>query len=167
MVNLSWPSCLKQCHAYFWQIGENSSYKVGWLKIGYNQEGRIEPEYPKSQISSQVDQSTSSMSIEWGKETIPNVNLQPFVVLDSQVWLLISDRDERSHLLFKVLCLISEESGGQRLWEGLRKMDRLQALNRLKLEGSSKAHAIPLPHYVNSPRLHVALGDFWLRRSSL
>ena len=70
------------------------------------------------------------------RRTSPECQSYPRVVLDTQVWLPARDGDKRSHLLLKALCLIPEENAEQRLWEGLGKMDRLRASNRLKLEGT-------------------------------
>ena len=63
-------SCLKQVHVYSRQIKENPPFKGGWLKIGYSQEGRDEPEYPKSRISSKMAPSFAALHMEWSKEAV-------------------------------------------------------------------------------------------------
>ena len=90
------------------------------------QEVRDEPEYPKPQISSQVAQ-LCSLPIKWGSRGCPpNVYLRPRVVLDTQVWLPARDEVGRSYPLLKTLCLILEESAGQRLKKEQRQNKRLQ-----------------------------------------
>ena len=82
------------------------------------QEGRNEPEYPKPQISSQV--APSLLSTHWMVyySLYPNINLRSQMVLDTQVWRPTRDGDGRSCPLLKALCLILEESAGQRLKKG-------------------------------------------------
>ena len=77
------------------QTGENPPYKGGWWKIGYHQEERDEPEFPRLALRWPHP---CSLPIEWGSRGCPpNINLRPRVVLDAQVLLPARDGDERNH----------------------------------------------------------------------
>ena len=111
-----WLPCLNSGQSYSRQTGENPPYKGGWWKIGYHQEGRDEPDYPKPRINSQVAPSLLS-TIEWGSRgSPPNVNLLPRVVLDTQVWLPAKDGDGRSHSYVEGIML---NSRGERMTKTL------------------------------------------------
>ena len=110
--------CPNSGQAYFGQTEENPTYKGGWWKIGYHQEGRDEPEYPNPRLALRWPH-PCSLPIEWGSWGCPsNVNLRLLVVLDTQVWLPARNGDGRSHLLLKALCLILEESAWQKFKKG-------------------------------------------------
>ena len=47
-------SALNLDQAYSGMTGEKPPYKGGWCKIGWHQEGKDKPVFPKPQISSQV-----------------------------------------------------------------------------------------------------------------
>ena len=49
-----------------------SSLKGGWLKMGYSQEGRNKPKYPKHRISSQVALLFAAIPIELVRRSSPN-----------------------------------------------------------------------------------------------
>ena len=61
-----------------------------------------------------------------GEEAVLEYQFRPRVVLDIQVWLPVRDGDGRSHFLAEPLCLIPEESAGQRLWERLERLSNIR-----------------------------------------
>ena len=82
------------------------------------------------------DTPTTGLALRWshpehlslwigGGDSPPNVTLWPRIVLDSQVWLPVRDWSVWNLSLLNVLCLVTEESTGLHLWEGL-KTDWLQ-----------------------------------------
>ena len=124
---------------YSGQTWENPPYKGGWWKISYHQEGRYEPEYPKTRISSQMAPSSRPYPLNEVRRLSPNVNLRPRVILDIQVRLPTRDGDERSHLLAVELWLTPEKSTWQRLW-GTVEGNRLWAHQAGEARGYRHSH---------------------------
>ena len=68
------------------QIKENPLYKGGWLTIGSARREEMNQSTPNHGLA--LRWSTLAASpIEWGEEDVPESNIRPRVVLDTQVWL--------------------------------------------------------------------------------
>ena len=148
---------LNSGQAYSRQTEENPPYEGGWMKIGYHQEGRDEPEFSKPGLALRWPH-PCFLPIEWGSRGCPpNVNLRPRVVLDTQVWLPARNGDGRSHLLLKALCFVLEFERKTKTLEG--KEAEQQTPGNIRAGETRWNQQTCSPHYVNSPRMSVALGD--------
>ena len=118
LTTLNWTKVMPtQCM----QTGENPPYKGGWLEIGWARSGVMNQNIPNPGLTLRWFHPPHPYPLNGVKGLSPNANLRTRVVLNTQVWQSTRVRDGRSHLLLKALCLIPEQSAGQRLWEGLGK----------------------------------------------
>ena len=103
--------------------------------------------------------------IEWGKEAVPWIEPSTTGGTRHPYLTVGKGRRWRNNLYGRRLCLIPEESTWQQLWEGLE-TDWLQVHTGWNQKDQTWLDQLHFPHDVNSPRMNVALGDSWPRRSS-
>ena len=143
---------------------ENPPYKGSWLEIGPARREGMNQNTPNPRVTLRRPILRSS-TIEWGVEAVPRM----LTFYNRWYWTPRSGcphswRRWSSHLLAEALCLISEKSAGQKLWEELENQTnsryRQNDTRRIK-QGSCHSNS----HMIESLRFHVALRDFLLRRS--
>ena len=98
-----------------------------------------------------------SLPIEWGRRGCPpNVNLQPRVVLDTQVWLPARDGNDRNYTSAGDIMF---NSRGEHMTKTLEETEEEQQTPGIIRAGETRGIKPRCsPHYVSSPRLSVALG---------
>ena len=128
-------------HTYSWQTGENPSYRGGWCKIGWYQEGRNEPAFPNPGLA-RVNLILGPTPLNRVRPLPPNDNPLTKLVLDTRSGCRQGVVMRRSCLLQMVLKLTSAGERRTKTLRGPRQNRHQEQTWWNKRETSSHAYSI-------------------------